>query len=332
MGALSSQSAESLIEDLGAFLRDTMKNHNVSIGDLIQVHPLWPNNTTTGGALSPLSPQQFRHHCNLNVINKDIIKFISMGLLIEYYSSGTVNEDGSSCSLYKNVMVARTAQYAGEPKPTGIKYMSNNTSSLEDFKPSLVTISYFSTTTHEEVALIDLSKPESEEDDNQKLLQAGGIANTSKKKHSIKAKKCSPAEKKIVEQRKSFRDIKEPTNRYLKALDQEVNRKQQQTSNSTTTRRAYNSKKTNKRQKTSEADSLAYDVDSCQSASFNFSNGNAMHHTSPVSDYFSPPSTNYIIDKPSTRHHHHTSSRKTLHEERDASSEPKETGITTVCN
>ena len=299
MDALSSKSAESLIDNLDSIVRDTMTNHNVSIDDLIQVYPLWPNNST-GDILSPFSSLQFQHSCNLNMVsNKDIIKLISMGLLIEYYSSGAVADDGSS-SLWKNVIIARTAQYVDEPRPTDIKYINNVTNSERSNIPSLVTVSYFSTTSTDgaESTVIDLSMTEDDNPSSQQMQGDRIVASTSKKTKHSKAKK-STAENKM-EQRKSFRDIKEPTDPYLKALDQEVDRKQQQTSITTSSRRGNKPRKNSKTQKKYEgvADNVAYDDDDVDNyhLSFNSSADKPIYRI-PVRDHLlTSSSSNYTID------------------------------------
>lgn len=300
-----------------------MTHHNVSIDDLIQVYPLWPNNST-GDILSPFSSQQFQHSCNLNMVsnNKDIIKLISMGILIEYYSSGAVADDGSS-SLWKNVIIARTAQYVDEPRPTGIKYINNTTTSSSESSsiPSLVTVSYFSTMISDEAesTVIDLSMTEEDNPSSHQMQGDSIVATTSKKTKHSKAKKSTSEN--IKEQRKSFRDIKEPTDPYLKALDQEVDRKQQQTSTTTSSRRTTNKlRKNNKTQKKyEEANNVAYDDDvDNYYLSFNSSGEKPMHRI-PVSDHLlTSSSSNYLTDNNKTNH--------------GVVSEPKETMINVVCN
>ena len=298
-----------------------MTHHNVSIDDLIQVYPLWPNSSsTTGDILSPFSSLQFQHSCNLTMVsNKDIIKLISMGLLIEYYSSGAV-ADGSS-SLWKNVIIARTAQYVDEPRPTGIKYVNNTTSSESSNIPSLVTVSYFSTmmvTDEAESTVIDLSMTEDDNPSSQQMMQGDNIVATTSKKTKHSKPKKSTSEN-IKEQRKSFRDIKEPTNPYLKALDQEVDRKQQQSSTTTSSRRVNKPRKNNKttQKKYEEADNVD-DVDN-YNLSFNSSAGKPMHRI-PVSDHLLTTSSasNYLINTNKTNH--------------AVVSEPNETMINVVCN
>ena len=130
-----------------------MKNKNACIDDLIQFIPLWPNSTT--GDLSPFTTLQFSYQCSIYVVNKeDIIKIISMGLLIEYYSSsGSAEND--SCPLSKNFMLALKTHTEKEPTSVRIQYLSN-TPKTEIFEPTLVIISYYSNDTTEPI--IELSK------------------------------------------------------------------------------------------------------------------------------------------------------------------------------
>ena len=242
-----------------------------------------------------------------------------MGILIEYYSSGAVAEHGSS-SLWKNITIARTAKYVDEPKPADIKYISNTTTSESSSKnPSLVTVSYFSKIVSNDTdsTVIDLSKTE-DDDPSSQQMQGESIAANSRKTKQSKAKKSS-SENIKEQQRKSFRDIKEPTDLYLKALDKELDRKQQQTSTTTSSRRTSNPKKNNKTQKPYEADITAYDDIDNYHLSFNSSAGKTMHR-STVRDHLVPSSSssNYIVGN-NTNHG-------------EPKSEREETMINVVCS
>ena len=193
-----------------------------------------------------------------------------------------------------------------------IQYLSNGPTT-ETFEPTLVIISYFSNDTE---PIIDLSKTD---DDNLVFPQLQiEIATTNFKRKEQSSYRCKKSSSEKKEQRKSFRDIKEPTDPYLKALDQEVDRKQQMM---TSTRRSYNSKKNIKRSKTTAADNIIY-IDENQ-PSLSTSAGNLSYYSSPVSNF---SSTNYRTDKSK-----HASSRNELLNKSEEAIEPREPVISTVC-
>ena len=93
-------------------IRNHLKESNLSINELISVHPLWPSKTcsaydySTTTVVCPLSPNHSHQSSALDTHCKesnDIIKLISMYLLIEYYS---VNVDEGSDHLGTKIQIA----------------------------------------------------------------------------------------------------------------------------------------------------------------------------------------------------------------------------------
>ena len=120
-----------------------MKESNISINELISVHPLWPSKTcsaydySTTTIVCPLSPNHSHQSTALDTLSKesnDIIKLISMYLLIEYYS---VNVDESSDHLGTKIHISSTQ--SNEPSHTRVKYLKDTSDAC---RPAVVHIYY----------------------------------------------------------------------------------------------------------------------------------------------------------------------------------------------
>ena len=204
--------------EVGEF--DIMKNKNISIGDLVQVHHLWPNSDNSV-ILSPFSPNLLHKECSLDTtLKENILKLISIVLLIEYYSQTT--NDGSSI-VSANVNGACLFQVEEKPRFTRVEY---HTSSSHLFpKPTLVKIFYFSNdvVVNKDSIPVDLTGNVDDDGFSSSSLLKLTTSPTKKAPSTSKKKKTTSYDGEI---RKSFRDTKEPTDPYFKAIDKEEERKQ----------------------------------------------------------------------------------------------------------
>lgn len=236
--------------ELGEFetiVLDIMKTKNISIGDLVQVHHLWPNSDNSV-ILSPFPPNLLHKECSLDTtLKENILKLISMVLLIEYYSQTT--NDGSSI-VSANVNGACLFQVEEKPRFTRVEY--HPISSHFFPKPTLVKIFYFSNddvVVNKDSIPVDLTGNVDDDGLSSSSLLNLTTSPTKKAPSTSKKKKTTSYDGEI---RKSFRDTKEPTDPYLKALDKEGERKQITKS---ARRSSKHQKVHSKKQKTSDAES-----------------------------------------------------------------------------
>ena len=216
-------------------IRNHLKESNLSINELISVHPLWPSKTcstydySTTTIVCPLSPNHSHQSSALNTLCKesnDIIKLISMYLLIEYYS---VNVDEGSDHLGTKIQIASTQ--SNEPSYTRVKYLKDTSDAC---RPAVVHIYYNSPCI--------ISEPtdalDSNYDDamtNPPRVDYMDTNDTKKRNSAGKSKGAAKASSSANnEPRKSYREIKEPKDAYSRTLAEESQRK--------TTKRAYSRK------------------------------------------------------------------------------------------
>jgi hypothetical protein len=134
LNALPDQSVDTEVGDFDTIVLDVMKSKNICIGDLVQVHHLWPSSDNSA-ILSPFSPYQIHNECSLETtLKENILKLISMVLLIEYYSRLT--NDGSSF-VNANVNGATLCEVEEKPKFTRVEYL-NDQAHLASHQPMLV--------------------------------------------------------------------------------------------------------------------------------------------------------------------------------------------------
>jgi hypothetical protein len=244
LNALPDQSVDTEVGDFDTIVLDVMKSKNICIGDLVQVHHLWPSSDNSA-ILSPFSPYQIHNECSLETtLKENILKLISMVLLIEYYSRST--NDGSSF-VNANVNGATLCEVEEKPKFTRVEYL-NDQAHLASHQPMLVKIVYFSNDDVVNDSIpVDLTGNIDDDRFPSFSLQSKSSSPTTKKKPSTSKKKRTTSYDGEV--RKSFRDTKEPTDPYLKALDKEGERKQ---TTKTTRRSSKQQKVHSKKQKTDE--------------------------------------------------------------------------------
>jgi hypothetical protein len=212
-------------------IRNHLRESNLSINELISVHPLWPSKScsaydySTTPIVCPLSPNHSHQSSALDTLSKesnDIIKLISMYLLIEYYS---VNGDEGSDHLGTKIQISSTQ--SNEPSHTRVKYLKDTSDAC---RPAVVHIYYNSPCT--------ISEPTDAIDSNHDDAMTNPPrvdTNDTKKRNPGRSKGATKASSSANnEPRKSYREIKEPKDAYSRTLAEESKRK--------TTKRAYSRK------------------------------------------------------------------------------------------